>query len=128
MARTFDNCRKNTMLMLTGTFNNDDNIIGYDQLIARVTLVEVHGNKLRITYKVDSSRANFCHTIIVNKNDCIKRVMIPTRKWSNWRYNHIKWLIKEGCIREGTLPDKSGREYVANWDNKQYDYEVEILY
>lgn len=124
MARTFDNCGKGTMLMLTGKFND----IECGQLIGRVTLVEVHGNELRIIYKVDSTHANFTHTILVNKNDDRERVMVPTRKWSNPRYNHIKWMIKEGCMREGTLPDKCGRKYVADWNNKQYDYEVEVLY
>lgn len=84
-----------------------------------MTLVEVHRNKLRITYKVDNTHSNFRHTITVDKDNCTERVMIPSRKWSNWQYNHIKWMIKEGCLREGTLPDKCGREYVADWDNKQ---------
>lgn len=129
MAKNFGTVKKGTTLLLTMLdLENHWQRVRVGQAIATVTNVEIHGNDIRITYKCQYGKRKFTHTITVSRDETENHVTIPIKRWNNWYFSHIQWLIKSGYLREGTIPEESRREYNADWNTYLYNYVVEIIY
>lgn len=129
MANVFETVKKGTTLLLTMlNLNSHFKRVKVGQVIATVTNVDIHGNSFRITYRAQYGERKFTHTITVSKDETENHVVIPTRKWTNMYFSNIQWSIKHGYLREGTLPEESRRQYIADWNNYRYNYIVEVLY
>lgn len=130
MGKNFGTVKKGTTLLLTMLdLENHWNKVRVGQVIATVTNVEIHGNNLQITYRGEYGKRKFTHTTLVGKDEAEIHVKIPTKRWSNMNFRNIQWSIKYGYLREGTLPEKSRRQYRQDWNSPcRYNYLVEVLY
>jgi hypothetical protein len=127
MAKLFETVKKDSTLMLNGKFNKYEGAV-----VAKVTLVEIYGNSLRITYQGLCEDNSFTHTITVNKKFGRNRVMIYKRKWENFKWHHLNWLKDHNLIDKQPHVtyflnrEKSTRTFRKTSEYK-YDYVVTVI-